>query len=381
VVDQRLRARGWETVVAHGRVSPGEASLEDAARRAGVHLHPIEQMGRRVSPWSDLTVLIRLLRLMRRVQPDVVHTHTAKAGALGRVAAALYNGARSPRRRCLIVHTFHGHVMHGYFGSVANRLVRVTERGLASVTDRVVTISDRQRQDIVARYRIAAAAKVRVVPLGFELEPLLDLPEAELARRLLGVPSDALVIGFIGRLVSIKQPLALVDAFAGLSKSHPHAVLLVVGDGDLRPAVERDVARRGLTRQVVFAGWREDLPTIYAAVDIVALTSRNEGTPVALIEAMAAARPVVATDVGGVADLVEDGDTGFIVPLDDQRALIDALGRLASDPEERRRLGQNGRARVLAGYRADRLADDLDRLYRSGLSHKRDLIKAGGLPR
>jgi glycosyltransferase involved in cell wall biosynthesis len=260
--------------------------------------------------------------------------------------------------------------MNGYFGPTTNRLVRVAERGLARLSDRIVTISDRQRHDIVDRYRIAAPAKVSVVPLGFELEPLVDLPSVESARTALGLPADALVIGFIGRLVPIKQPLGLIEAFAQLSASHRTAVLLVVGDGELRPTVSRDVKRRGLRERVVFAGWRDDLPKVYAAVDIVALTSRNEGTPVALIEAMAAGRPVVATDVGGVADVVEHGTSGLLVPSGDMRALADALARLAGDANERRRLGQNGRSHTLARYRADRLADDLDRLYRLGLGQR-----------
>jgi glycosyltransferase involved in cell wall biosynthesis len=371
ILDQRLRTRGWESLVVHGRVAPGEASFDEAARLAGVHLHTISELGRRIRPWGDLAAFVRLLSFVWRIRPDVVHTHTAKAGALGRVAAAVYNVTRSPRHRCLVVHTFHGHVMNGYFGPTTNQLVRVAERGLARLSDRIVTISERQRQDIVARYRIASPGRVSVVPLGFELEPLVDLPPAERARKALGLPADALVVGFVGRLVPVKQPLALLEAFAQLSASHPAAVLLVVGDGELRPAVERDVERRGLSERVVFAGWRSDLPNVYSAVDIVALTSRNEGMPVALIEAMAAGRAVVATDVGGVADLVEHGTSGLLVPSGDMRALGDALARLAADPDERRRLGRNGRAHALARYRADRLADDLDRLYRLGLQEKR----------
>jgi glycosyltransferase involved in cell wall biosynthesis len=180
-----------------------------------------------------------------------------------------------------------------------------------------------------------------------------------------------LVIGFVGRLVSIKQPLDLVEAFDRLSAAHAAAVLLIVGDGELRASVEQEVRSRGLTDRVVFAGWRSDLPNVYAAIDIVALTSRNEGTPVTLIEAMAAGRPVVATDVGGVADLVEHGTNGLLVPAGDMRMFGEALARLARDPDERNRLGQNGRTRVLARYQADRLADELDRLYRLALQEKR----------
>jgi glycosyltransferase involved in cell wall biosynthesis len=371
VLDDRLRSRGWDTIVAHGRTAPDEASFEEAARAAGVHLHPITELGRSVRVWSDLIALIRLLGLLWRVEPDVVHTHTAKAGALGRLAASVYNVSRPPSHRCLIVHTFHGHVMDGYFGPITNRLVRLAERALGRLADRIVTISDRQWQDIVVRYRIAAPGKVSMVPLGFELESFDDLPSVTRAREALGLPSEGLAVGFIGRLVSIKQPLDLVDAFARLSAAEDAAVLLIVGDGELKSRVEQEVRSRGLTDRVVFAGWRSDLANVYAAIDIVALTSRNEGTPVTLIEAMAAGCPVVATDVGGVADLVEDGMNGLLVAAGDTRAFGEALVRLARDPVERERLGRNGRARVLARYQADRLADELDRLYRVALQEKR----------
>ncbi len=376
LLHHRLSARGWDSLLVHGQVGDHEASLEPLAREHGVASQIIREIGRRIRPWSDLLALCRTIALLYRVRPDVVHTHTAKAGMLGRIAAAVYNATRSRRRRCLVVHTFHGHVLDGYFGPIANQLVRMTERGLARLSDRLIAISTRQREDLVARYRIAHADAVVVVPLGLELTPFLELPSRAAGRAALGLPQEASVIAFVGRLVPIKQPVALIDAFALVGARCPSATLIIVGDGELRPLVEEAIQRHGLERRVMLLGWRRDLQTVYSATDVLALTSRNEGTPVAVIEAMAAGTAVVATSVGGVPDLIEDGLNGLLVPPGDLDAMADALTRLLRDPEERDRLGGAGRAHVLTRYGADRLADDLDRLYRSGLAAKRDWPEA-----
>jgi glycosyltransferase involved in cell wall biosynthesis len=370
ILDERLRLLGWDSLLVHGQVAAGEATLEGVARERHVRMFRLRELGRRIRPWSDLVALGRTVALLFRIRPDVVHTHTAKAGAVGRIAAAIYNATRGRRHRCLVVHTFHGHVLDGYFGPVGTWLVRIAERQLARVSDRIVAISETQREDLVSRYKVVRPAQVRIVPLGLELGEFLDLPPVAAARQLLGLPPDAVVIGFVGRLVPIKRPLALIDAFERTAAVCPAAVLLIVGDGDLRPAVEREVARRGLSGRVVMTGWRHDLKNVYGAVDLVALTSRNEGTPVALIEAMAAGRPVVATDAGGVADLVIQDVTGLLVPADDTAGMAGALIRLVQDSGTRKRLGEAGRSSAFARHDAARLASDLDSLYRLGLEEK-----------
>jgi glycosyltransferase involved in cell wall biosynthesis len=371
VLDEGLRRHGWECSIVHGVVDRGEASLETIVSARGVALQPVPELGRRVRPWSDVIALGRVLLLLRRLQPDVVHTHTAKAGAVGRLAAAMYNATRSRRGRCLIVHTFHGHVLDGYFSPVGSWMIRIAERGLAHLADRIVTISPRQREDIVVRYAIASPAKTMVVPLGLPLEALLTPTPTAVARRTLELPLDAIVIAFIGRLTAIKEPVALVEAFAAVSEACASARLLIVGDGDLRPAVEAEVRRRGLVDRVSLAGWRYDLENVYGAVDIVALSSRNEGTPVALIEAMAAGRAVVATEVGGVPDLITHGENGLLVPPGDPRALADALIELSNQPTKRQQFGTAGRERVMARYGARRLVEDIHALYCQGLLEKR----------
>jgi len=377
ILDEGLRERGWDCWLVHGQVESNEASLDETAASRGVHSILVQELGRRIRPWSDVVALCRLFAAIQRIQPDVVHTHTAKAGALGRLAAVMYNATRRPQHRCLVVHTFHGHVLDGYFGRVGNWAVRLAERALARISDRIVAISPRQRDDIVLKYRVARADQTVVVPLGLELDALRELATPASARQRLGLPLDAIVIGMIGRLTPVKQPLTLIDAFATVAARFPGARLLVVGDGELRPECEADVRRRGLSDRVIFTGWRHDLRDVYAAVDIVALASRNEGTPVALIEALAAGRAVVATDVGGVADVITDGVTGILARADNVAAFAEALSTLIARPDDRARLGAAGRERVVERYRPSRLVADIQSLYREGLEAKRGMAILG----
>ena len=372
LLDRGLRGRGHDTRLVHGSLAPFEASLEHLAVESGLPTTYIRELGRRVSPISDLRAFARLLRLVFREAPDVIHTHTAKAGTLGRMAACVFNVTRARSRRCLVVHTYHGHVLTGYFSPAANVAVRQVERALARITDRVVTISPAQRDDIVTRFRIAPAGRTTMVPLGLDLDGLARLdPRAPNLRRAFGIPEGTLVVGCVGRFVAIKDLATLVRAFARVATERPDAVLLLAGDGPLRADIEAIVAGLSLQKQVYFAGWIDDLPPLYATIDICALSSLNEGTPVALIEAMAAAKAVVATRVGGVADVVEHEHTGLLVPPGDPDALADRIVRLAADPGERSRMGAAARQAVLYRFSHERLVDDIDRLYAAALAQKR----------
>lgn len=366
-----LRDRGFETVLVHGTVSPGEADLADLlpASRDGVVRVP--QLGARVRPLDDVRALLALARVVFHERPDVLHTHTAKAGALGRVAALAYNLTRPRARRCLVVHTFHGHVFEGYFGRAGSAAVRVSERLLARVTDRIVAISPAQRSAIVDRFRTAPAAQVSVVPLGLELEDLLAVEGTNPAlRQALGFPRDAFLVGCVGRLVPIKDVGSLLEAVSLAAPRVPLLRLAVIGDGPERAGLEQRARDLGLDGRVSFTGWRRDLPFVYGGLDAVALSSRNEGTPVALIEAMAAGRPVVATAVGGVPDVVEHERSGLLVPASDPAALASAIVRLAGSGDERGCMGAAGKA-LAARFRWRRLLDDLEALYLSGLDRRR----------
>lgn len=362
ILDHGLNRRGHTTMLAFGPVGEGEGSLEDLM--AGLPTYRIDELGRRIRLLDDAVAFVKIFRLIRAFRPDIVHTHTAKAGTLGRLAAALHNLLAGGGGRARLVHTFHGHVLEGYFGRIGNWLVRIIERSLGRLTDRIVAISTRQHDDLSRRFRICSADRIAVVPLGLDLDDLLSLDASHpTLRGSLGIAEQAVVIGFIGRLVPIKDPLSLVAAFAEIAASAPDAVLLIAGCGPLEQAVRCEVAIRGLQSRVRWAGWQRDLATLYATCDIVVLVSRNEGTPVAIIEAMAAGRAVVATAVGGVPDVIEHERTGLLVASGSSTAIAAAILRLLQDPCLRGELGGRARDEARRRFRRERLVEEIERLY------------------
>ncbi len=358
-----LASRGYETTLVAGDVARGEESMERVANSAGVEIVRLPGLSRELSPVHDLVAALRLARILRDVRPDVVHTHTAKAGAVGRFAA-LFAG----RPRPVVVHTFHGHVLRGYFGTVGSRLFRAIERILAIMSDRLVAVSPEVRDELVG-LGIAPASKFEVIRLGIDLEPRVrfDGDPSEVRRRL-GIPQEAFLVGWFGRMTAVKRTEDLLRVLVALRRHGVDAALLLVGDGDDRPRLEELAHELGVARSCLFLGYQEDVAPFYAISDAVVLTSANEGTPVTIIEALAAGRPVVVTDVGGVADVVEDGVTGFLVDAGDADAMADRLAKLAADPSLAAALGAEGRRSVTERYAVSRLVDDVDRLYRSLLA-------------
>jgi glycosyltransferase involved in cell wall biosynthesis len=367
-----LAPRGFETLLVHGIVDDHEGSLEHLAQEAGIQVRRIPQLNRGINLFSDLRAWLQIARLVFNMRPDVVHTHTAKAGILGRVAALCYNVGHRRRKRCLVVHTFHGNVLSGYFGPLTSAFVRAAERLIALATDHIVVVAAQQREEIVDRFHIAPERKVKVVRLGLNLDGLLHLDESEASLRPdLGWDQTDVVFGFVGRLVPIKDPAVMIRALAAALPRAPKARLLMVGDGALRPELERLTESLGISRAVRFLGWRQQLSEVYRSIDIGILSSRNEGTPVALIEAMAAGRPVLSTAVGGVVEVVTPSVTGLLVPAGDVSAMADAMVSLVDGPEMRLRLGRAARQDVGQRYNRVRLIDETGDLYRSGLTAKR----------
>jgi glycosyltransferase involved in cell wall biosynthesis len=360
-----LEARGYQTMLVAGTLARGEESMAFVAERLGVQVRRIDALHREISPVRDALSVLRLARLLRAERPEILHTHTAKAGAIGRLAALLAGDARPP----VIVHTFHGHVLRGYFGPVRAGAFRLLERWLARMTTALVAVSPQVRDDLVA-LGVAPPEKFAVIRLGVELEQRVSAEEGTRAetRRVMGVPDGRFLVGWIGRMTSVKQTDDVLAALAALRGRGVDAGLCLVGDGPDRDMVERRAKELGVMRSCLFLGYQEEVAQYYAALDAVILPSRNEGTPVSAIEALAARRPVVATRVGGVPDVVRDGVDGFLVEPGDVDALAERLARLARDPALAARMGEAGRARVVPRYDVDRLIDDVDRLYRSLLS-------------
>lgn len=354
-----LADRGYETTLVAGDVGRGEASMAFVAESAGVDVVRLRGLSRELSPLRDAVAAWRLARIIRKVRPDVVHTHTAKAGAVGRTAALL-----AGPRRPVVVHTFHGHVLRGYFGRAGTLVFRAIETVLARLTDRLVAVSPEVRDELVS-LGVAREERFSVIRLGIELVPRVafdgDLPEI---RRRHGIGSETFVVGWFGRMTAVKRTDDLLTTLAALRSRGVDALLLLVGDGDDRERLEERAHELGLARECLFLGYQEDVAAWYAVCDAIVLTSASEGTPVTIIEALAAGRAVVATDVGGVPDVVDEGETGFLVPPGDTEALAARLERLARDPELRAEMGRTGRERVLRRYAVERLVDDVDLLYR-----------------
>jgi glycosyltransferase involved in cell wall biosynthesis len=351
-----LRPLGYETRLVVGRESPREGNMLPLAAEKNVVCEPMVGLGREIAPLSDLRALAGLLRLMRAWRPQIVHTHTAKAGVLGRIAA---QAAGVPT----VVHTYHGHVLRGYFSPAKTALFRWLETRLAGSADALVAVSESVKQDLVA-LGIAPASWIRVIPLGLDLAHLAArLPRGGL-RREAAVPPGAPLVGMVGRLVPIKDVPTFLQAARIVAAARPEARFAIVGDGEERPALESLSRALGLDGRTTFFGWRRDLAAVYGDLDVVVNASRNEGTPVALIEALAASLPVVATRVGGTPDLLGEGERGWLVPPGDPESLARAVLETLERSEAARGRAQAGRDYVLKRHSSDRLVRDVDALYR-----------------
>ena len=364
-LSDRLTGRGFETLLAHGQLDAGEGDMRYLLP-VSVPVNEVQALRRPPAPVYDAVALARLLQIMRGFRPHIVHTHMAKAGTIGRLAAALYNRTVGRRARARIVHTYHGHVLEGYFSPAKTRMFLGIERGLARLTDRIVAISPEIRTELLDEQRIGLPHQYRVIPLGFELGALSSIDDRArvAAREQLDIAADRHVVSTIGRLTAIKNHELFLEAASLLAAGDPAALFLIVGDGELRRDLEQIARARGIADRTRFLGWRRDLTTIYGATDVLLLTSRNEGTPVALIEALAAGVPGVSTDVGGVRDVIEDGASGLLAPPGDVRALASGVASLLHDPARRRDMGERGRKAVVVRYHIDRLVGDIDALYR-----------------
>jgi glycosyltransferase involved in cell wall biosynthesis len=370
ILTRWLHERGYATRLVRGREGADEGSMEDLARRLGVSTTLIGSL-RRDPGAGDLMATAALARLLRRDRPQLVHTHAAKGGTIGRVATLLAYPRR--RGRPVLVHTFHGHSLTGYFSPFASRVYTAVERVLARRSDALVAVSAEVRDELVA-LRVAPNARVTVIPLGFDLEPFLDDCDRDERRTAVRAswgagPADE-VVTLIARLVPIKR----VDRFLQIARvlaARPRARFVVVGDGELREQLQSSPAAHALGERLHWAGFRRDIPDVCVASDVVVLTSDNEGTPVSLIEAQAAAVPVVSTDVGGVAFVVRHGETGLLAARDDVGTFAAGVASLLDDRALALSIAAAGRRHARQTFGIERLLDDVDALYRSLLDPAR----------
>lgn len=354
-----LPERGFEPFVVSGREGAREGRLAVDGANAVV----VPSLVREMRPIDDVRAFRSIAHLLREQRPFLVHTHLAKAGTIGRIAA---RRSGTP----VLVHTFHGHVLRGYFSPAVSRALLEVERRLASRTDALVAVSHHVRDELL-ELGIGSPERWRVIPVGIALDMYADTEGARAtARTRLDLPTAGPLVGIVGRLVPIKDLDTFLRGAARLAASHDDAAFVVAGDGELRPALEAR-ARSLLGKRVRFLGWVEDLSALYAALDVVVLTSRNEGTPVSLIEAGAAGRPVVATRVGGVSEVVDDGATGWLVSQGDDGALSARVARLLERPEEAAAFGEAAKALVADRFSAARTVEAHADLYRELLERRR----------
>ena len=361
-----LETRGYHTTLVAGSLARGEDSMDFLAERLGVEVVSIPELQREVSVLHDARSVRHMTALIRRERPHILHTHTAKAGAIARAAALLAGDARPP----IVVHTFHGHVLKGYFGPARTAFFRQVERNLARSSDVLIAVSPEVRDELV-EHGIAPREKFAVIRLGIPLEDRLGDATADLDyRRLYGISLNAFVVGWAGRMTGVKDTDAVLEIVRATRERGVDAVLCMVGDGPDRERLEQLAHDLGIARSTFFTGYQSDVAGFYHLFDAFLLPSVNEGTPVSAIESLASRTPVVANRVGGVPDVVRDGVDGFLVEPGDTAGAADRLVQLAGDRDLRARLGEAGRASVFERYAVSRLVDDVDRLYRSLLAAK-----------
>jgi glycosyltransferase involved in cell wall biosynthesis len=353
--------RGHDVIVVAGTLAAGEESMEYVADELGVRLVRLPVLQRELSPRADSAAILALRRLIRRRRPDVLHTHTAKAGATGRLAA-LASGSARPRAR---VHTYHGHVLSGYFSRRWEHVFRWIERLLAYTSGLLIAVSYEVRDELVG-FGVAPARRFVVVPYGFDLPPWSESDDEARSsiRAEIGAGDETFVVGWAGRLTLIKRPLDLVRTLRALVDLEADALLVLVGDGEDREEVVALAAELELGDRCRFVGFQKSIRHWYAAFDALLLTSANEGTPVVAIEALGAGRPVVATRAGGTGSVVRHGESGYLEPIGDTAALAERLAALARDPKLRARLGTQGAEDVRERFAVGRMADEIETVYR-----------------
>ena len=331
-----------------------ERQLEEA-KRCGVKVVTVPSLVRRISPISDILALYDLTRLIHKEKPDVVHTHTSKAGILGRLAARI---AGVPT----IVHTPHGHVFFGHFGPMVSRIFLWIEKLFAPLTDRIVALTSGESRDYID-LNVYPSEKLVTIHSGVDVEKFSQVPDGAVEKkRSIGLSQDGLVVGFIGWLLPIKGPMHLIRAMAKVWQAHEDTNLLFIGKGDLDVELRAEAMKISANGKINFLGWRSDIDEIMPIMDILVLPSLNEGMGRVLVEAMAAGKPIVASSVGGIPDLVQHNHNGLLVPPGDEKALAEAILEIINNPAKAKMMGEHGRA-LCHQFSLEAMVKEIDALY------------------
>ena len=379
LLQHRLGTNGFESILVAGSLSPQEGNMGYLFTKGFDHMFTIPEMQRELNLLKDLKAFFSLFAIIRRFKPDIIHSHTAKAGTIARSAGIVYN--LFFRKRSKMIHTFHGHVFEGYFSKLKSTFYIWTERLLATFSNKIIAISETQRDELVNKYRIAKDKKFETIKLGFNLKPFVNNTGLKgRFRKKLAIDNDVCLIGIIGRLVPVKNHTLFLKAGVHFIRQNPNAKVLfaIIGDGELRAELEKRCVQQGISEYVRFCGWITNIHYVYADLDLLVLTSINEGTPVSIIEAMASSVPVISTDVGGIKDLLGDSLTsapnsgfnlcekGLLVPKNNAQDLSNGIRYILDNIDTiQRRIVPAAREFVISDYHQDRLIEDMRSLYRS----------------
>jgi glycosyltransferase involved in cell wall biosynthesis len=359
----KFLSEDFETLLVGGLPEEGESDSLHIPRSYGIEPILLPELKREPNLFSDRKALKKLKAIIQEFKPDIVHTHASKAGALGRKAAI---DCRVP----VIVHTFHGHVFHSYFGKFKTWVFKTIERRLATRTTGIIAISERQKNELCLEYRIAPPQKTVVIPLGFDLHQFQQeiVTKRQNTRDQFGVADDEIALAIIGRLSPIKNHRFFVEVIAKvLANTAQKLKIFIVGDGEERENITQKIKISCPEAPIYFTSWIKDIAAFNPGMDIICLTSDNEGTPVSLIEAQACNVVVVSTDVGGVRDIVVDGETGFICPKNQLEYYVEKLLLLIENENIRKKMSQNGWSFVENKFGYQRLAQDAETYYKEKL--------------
>jgi len=350
----------YEVSLIAGPVEDPSQDRRNQIEESGVSYIQVPQLRRNINFFFDFPALLKIRRLLKRDKPDIVHTHTSKAGLLGRLAARL---AGIPS----IIHTPHGHVFFGYFGALKTKMFVLLEKLASRITDKIIALTPREKADYL-RYKVAKEDKLVVIPSGIELHKCQYPPKEERSklRRELGIPDRSAVVGTAGRLVPVKGPGFLLQAVGQVISEHPDTYLVFAGDGPLRKNLAKDAVDRGLAKKIIFTGWRDDMARVLSVFDVFCLPSLNEGMGRVLVEAMALGKPVVASDAGGIPDLIIPGKNGILVPPQDPEELARQIRFLIENREEREKLGRAGKE-MASAYSDEVMVKKIAELYEKAL--------------
>jgi glycosyltransferase involved in cell wall biosynthesis len=324
----------------------------------------IPELKREINPISDLAALIRLYFLFRRSHFDVVHTHTAKVGALGRIAAALTG-------KSIIIHTPHGHNFYGYFGPLLSRIIAIIEKFLAYFTDKIIALTELEKKDLI-RFKVADAEKISLIYPGLELDRHLEINiEKDRMKQHFNITPHESIVGAIGRLEPVKGLRYFIEAAKEIAGQSANTKFIIVGEGSLRQKLQKQVKEAGLENKFIFTGWREDTPEILSILDILVLPSLNEAVGMILIEAQAVGVPIVASNVGGIPEVIRDGQTGILVPPGDPHSLARAINQLLADKQKRLNMSEAARAWIKDKFKPQDMADAVSSLYQELVSNRK----------